>query len=149
MIEITVLSYRQEGQLPPSCRLVCPFSTFFSIPIFGTSSLLVIGAQILGNADKGKYVVFVDPLNGSSNIDVDVTIGSIFSIHRRPVGSGDALKKALHLKGKDQVAAGYALYGPSTMLMYTAGNGVHGFTLDPGIGDFFLSHENIRIPSHG
>ncbi len=106
-------------------------------------------AQILGNADKGKYVVFVDPLDGSSNIDVDVTIGSIFSIHRRPAGSGKELKRALHLQGKDQVAAGYALYGPSTMLMYTAGNGVHGFTLDPGIGDFFLSHENIRIPNRG
>ena len=106
-------------------------------------------AQILGNADKGKYVVFVDPLDGSSNIDVDVTIGSIFSIHRRPAGSGDTLKKALHLKGRDQVAAGYALYGPNTMLVYTAGAGVHGFTLDPGIGDFFLSHENIHIPRRG
>lgn len=106
-------------------------------------------AQILGNADKGKYVVFVDPLDGSSNIDVDVTIGSIFSIHRRPAGSGEPLKKALHLKGRDQVAAGYALYGPNTMLVYTAGAGVHGFTLDPGIGDFFLSHENIRIPRRG
>ena len=106
-------------------------------------------AQILGNTDKGKYVVFVDPLDGSSNIDVDVTIGSIFSIHRRPTGSGDTLKKALHLKGRDQVAAGYALYGPSTMLVYTAGAGVHGFTLDPGIGDFFLSHENIHIPRRG
>ena len=106
-------------------------------------------AQILGNADKGKYVVFVDPLDGSSNIDVDVTIGSIFSIHRRPAGSGETLKKALHLKGRDQVAAGYALYGPNTMLVYTAGAGVHGFTLDPGIGDFFLSHENIHIPRRG
>ena len=106
-------------------------------------------AQILGNADKGKYVVFVDPLDGSSNIDVDVTIGSIFSIHRRPAGSGESLKKALHLKGRGQVAAGYALYGPNTMLVYTAGAGVHGFTLDPGIGDFFLSHENIRIPRRG
>lgn len=106
-------------------------------------------AQILGNTDQGKYVVFVDPLDGSSNIDVDVTIGSIFSIHRRPAGSGDTLKKALHLKGRDQVAAGYALYGPNTMLIYTAGAGVHGFTLDPGIGDFFLSHENIHIPRRG
>ena len=106
-------------------------------------------AAIVGNANTGKYVVFVDPLDGSSNIDVDVTIGSIFSIHRRPAGCGEDFKKALHLQGKDQVAAGYALYGPSTMLMYTAGNGVHGFTLDPGIGDFFLSHENIRIPSRG
>ena len=106
-------------------------------------------AAIVGNADTAKYVVFVDPLDGSSNIDVDVTIGSIFSVHRRPAGSGEKFKKALHLQGKDQVAAGYALYGPNTMLMYTTGKGVHGFTLDPGIGDFFLSHENIRIPSRG
>ncbi len=106
-------------------------------------------AQILGNTDRGKYVVFVDPLDGSSNIDVDVTIGSIFSIHRRPTGRGEALRKSLYLKGRDQVAAGYAVYGPNTMLVYTAGAGVHGFTLDPGIGDFFLSHGNIRVPSRG
>ena len=94
-------------------------------------------AQILGNADKGKYVVFVDPLDGSSNIDVDVTIAPSSSIHRRPAGSGDTLKRALHLKGRDQVAAGYALYGPSTMLVYTAGAGVHGFTLGPRHWRFF------------
>lgn len=105
--------------------------------------------QIIGNADRGKYIVFVDPLDGSSNIDVDVTIGSIFSVHRRPAGRGEEFEKALHLPGRQQIAAGYALYGPNTMLMYTAGSGTHGFTLDPGIGDFFLSHEDIRIPERG
>lgn len=106
-------------------------------------------ARILGNDGKGKYVIFVDPLDGSSNIDVDVTIGSIFSVHRRPPGSGEELIRALHLPGHRQVAAGYALYGPSTMLVYTAGNGVHGFTLDPEIREFLLSHENIRMPARG
>ena len=105
--------------------------------------------RIVGNADKGKYIVFVDPLDGSSNIDVDVTIGSIFSVHRRPAGRGEAFTKSLRLPGREQVAAGYALYGPNTMLIYTAGSGTHGFTLDPGIGDFFLSHEDIRIPERG
>ena len=106
-------------------------------------------AQILGN-DKGKYVIFVDPLDGSSNIDVNVTVGSIFSIHRRPKGlTGTDLVKTLRLPGNQQVAAGYALYGSSTMLVFTTGNGVHGFTLEPGLGEFLLSHENIRIPQRG
>src|SRR5262245_2179570 len=104
-------------------------------------------AQILGN-DKGKYVIFVDPLDGSSNIDV--TVGSIFSVHRRPKGvTGTDLVKALKIPGNQQVAAGYALYGSSTMLVFTTGNGVHGFTLEPGLGEFLLSHENIRIPQRG
>lgn len=106
-------------------------------------------AQIQGNTDKGKYVIFVDPLDGSSNIDVDVTIGSIFSVHKRPAGSGDDLIRAFHLPGRQQVAAGYALYGPNTMLIYTTGKGVHGFTLDPRIREFLLTHEDIRIPSRG
>ena len=107
-------------------------------------------AAIQGNEEQGKYVIFVDPLDGSSNLDVNVTVGSIFSVHRRPVGKkGEELIKALHLRGRDQVAAGYALYGPSTTLVYTTGQGVHGFTLDRGIGDFLLSHENIRIPQRG
>ncbi len=106
-------------------------------------------AQILGN-NQGKYVIFVDPLDGSSNIDVNVTVGSIFSIHHRPQGvKGADLVKALHLPGNQQIAAGYALYGSSTMLVFTTGNGVHGFTLEPGLGEFLLSHENIRIPKRG
>ena len=105
---------------------------------------------IQGNEDKGKYVIFVDPLDGSSNLDVNVTVGSIFSVHRRPEGKkGAALVDALHLRGRGQVAAGYALYGPSTTLVYTTGQGVHGFTLDRSIGDFLLSHEHIRIPQRG
>lgn len=107
-------------------------------------------AAIQGNEEKGKYVIFVDPLDGSSNLDVNVTVGSIFSVHRRPEGKkGAQLLAALHMRGRDQVAAGYALYGPSTTLVYTTGQGVHGFTLDRGIGDFLLSHENIRIPERG
>jgi fructose-1,6-bisphosphatase I len=106
-------------------------------------------ARIQGNEDKGKYVIFVDPLDGSSNLDVNVTVGSIFSVHRRPAGRVADLGRDLHLPGRQQVAAGYALYGPSTILVYTTGNGVHGFTLHPGLGEFLLSHENIRIPARG
>lgn len=107
-------------------------------------------ARIKGNTEKGKYVILVDPLDGSSNIDVNVTVGSIFSVHRRPTGgSGVDLVQALHLPGRQQVAAGYALYGPSTLLVYTTGNGVHGFTLDRGVGEFLCTHEHIRIPSRG
>ncbi len=106
-------------------------------------------APIQGNTETGKYILFVDPLDGSSNLDVNVTVGSIFSVHRRPTGYSSDLVEALRLPGKDQVAAGYALYGPSTILVYTAGNGVHGFTLDPGLGEFLLSHENVRMPAKG
>ncbi len=97
----------------------------------------------------GKYVLMFDPLDGSSNIDVDINIGTIFSIHRRLTtgrhgGEADCLQR-----GASQVAAGYVIYGSSTVLVYTAGQGVHGFTLDPAVGEFFLSHENIRIPTKG
>lgn len=98
----------------------------------------------------GKYVVLYDPLDGSTNIDVNVSIGTIFSIHRRvskphgPAGVADCLQA-----GKQQVAAGYILYGSSTMLVYTTGQGVHGFTLDPTIGEFLLSHPTIRTPPVG
>lgn len=98
-----------------------------------------------------SYVVVFDPLDGSSNIDVNVSVGTTFSIlRRRPVeeGEADVLSDVLQ-PGSRQVAAGYVLYGSSTMLVYTAGNGVHGFTLDPAIGAFVLSHENIRIPERG
>lgn len=98
---------------------------------------------------KGKYIVLFDPLDGSSNIDVNVSIGTIFSIFRRldvnkPVGIEDFLQP-----GTEQVAAGYIIYGSSTMLVYTTGNGVNGFTLDPSIGTFCLSHPDIRIPEEG
>jgi fructose-1,6-bisphosphatase I len=99
---------------------------------------------------SGKYVVLFDPLDGSSNIDVNVSIGTIFSIHERvtPVGSRAGIED-LQQAGRKQVAAGYVIYGSSTMLVYTTGHGVHGFTLDPSVGEFFLSHVNIRIPERG
>ena len=98
----------------------------------------------------GKYVLLFDPLDGSSNIDVNVSIGTIFSIHRRitPSNASPTIADCLQ-PGYKQVAAGYIIYGSSTMLVYTSGEGVHGFTLDPSVGEFFLSHENIRIPARG
>ncbi len=102
-------------------------------------------------ADKdAKYVVAMDPLDGSSNIDVNVSIGTIFSIYRRisPM-NGCCLKDDFLQPGVEQVAAGYVVYGSSTMLVYTTGNGVNGFTLDPGIGEFCLSHPNIKTPATG
>ncbi len=98
---------------------------------------------------KGKYVLMFDPLDGSSNIDVCMSIGTIFSIHRRITKSGPGTDADCLQKGTAQVAAGYILYGSSTVLVYTSGDGVHGFTLDPLVGEFFLSHENIRIPERG
>ena len=97
-----------------------------------------------------KYVVLMDPLDGSSNIDVNVSVGTIFSIYRRisPVGS-PAIDADFLQPGHCQVAAGYVIYGSSTMLVYTTGNGVHGFTYDPSLGVFCLSHENMQIPVDG
>ncbi len=99
---------------------------------------------------KGKYVVLFDPLDGSSNIDVNVSIGTIFSIYRRKSEAGTlANLDDMLQKGTDQVAAGYVLYGSSTMLVYTTGKGVNGFTLDPYIGEFCLSHPNMQMPESG
>jgi fructose-1,6-bisphosphatase I len=98
----------------------------------------------------GKYVVLYDPLDGSSNIDVNVSIGTIFSIHRRQTGDGSPGGLADCLQpGRKQVAAGYVIYGSSTMMVYTTGQGVHGFTFDPTIGEFLLSHPNITTPPVG
>jgi fructose-1,6-bisphosphatase I len=98
----------------------------------------------------GKYVLLFDPLDGSSNIDVNVSIGTIFSIHRRvtPDGGPGTLEDCLQ-PGHRQIAAGYILYGSSTMLVYTTGKGVHGFTLEPSIGEFLLSHPEFRTPEIG
>jgi fructose-1,6-bisphosphatase I len=118
--------------------------------------------------DEGKYTLAFDPLDGSSNIDVNVSIGTIFSIHRRKSDSGNpprgrrktdpeqqgyrpaegkpGSEEDLFQKGRDQIAAGYIIYGSSTMLVFTTGEGVHGFTLDPSVGEFYLSHPDIRIP---
>lgn len=99
---------------------------------------------------KGKYVVLFDPLDGSSNIDVNVSIGTIFSIYRRSSSIGDRANINDFLQpGAEQVAAGYVIYGSSTMLVYTTGHGVNGFTLEPSIGEFCLSHPNMRIPEDG
>lgn len=99
---------------------------------------------------QNKYVVLIDPLDGSSNIDVNVSVGTIFSIYRRitPVGTPVILKDFLQ-KGNQQVAAGYVIYGTSTMLVYTTGAGVNGFTLNPAIGTFYLSHLNMKFPKDG
>lgn len=98
-------------------------------------------------AKNGKYVVLFDPLDGSSNIDVNVSIGTIFSIYKRktPIGTIATIDDILQ-KGTEQVVAGYVLYGSSTMLVYTTGNGVNGFTLDPSIGEFCLSHPDMKMP---
>lgn len=99
---------------------------------------------------NGKYVVLFDPLDGSSNIDVNVAIGTIFSIYRRKSEIGTVANENDFLQpGVDQIAAGYVLYGSSTMLVYTTGNGVNGFTLDPSIGEFCLSHPNMQMPEIG
>ncbi|MEO6940507.1 MAG: class 1 fructose-bisphosphatase [Candidatus Kapaibacterium sp.] len=109
--------------------------------------------EILAIPEKytcGKYVLLFDPLDGSSNIDVNVTIGTIFSVLQRVTPDGTHGTESDFLQeGYKQVAAGYAIYGSSTMLVYTAGHGVYGFTYDPSVGEFLLSHDNIRIPDHG
>ncbi|MBI5187250.1 MAG: class 1 fructose-bisphosphatase [Nitrospinae bacterium] len=98
---------------------------------------------------KGKYVLLLDPLDGSSNIDVNVSIGTIFSIYKKISSGESGATEDLLQPGNRQVAAGYILYGSSTVFIYTAGNGVHGFTFDPSVGEFLLSHPNIKIPQKG
>ena len=99
---------------------------------------------------QNKYIVLIDPLDGSSNIDVNVSVGTIFSVYRRvtPVGTPVQIEDFLQ-KGNQQVAAGYIVYGSSTMLVYTTGDGVNGFTLNPAIGSYYLSHPDIKIPEDG
>jgi len=97
----------------------------------------------------GKYVLIYDPLDGSGNIDANVTVGTIFSVHKRVTQSGKGTLKDVLQPGYSQVAAGYILFGSSMMFVYCTGHGVHGFTLDPTVGEFLLSHENITIPSRG
>lgn len=102
------------------------------------------------NSHNNKYVVLMDPLDGSSNIDVNVSVGTIFSVFRRitPVGTPVTMEDFLQ-PGINQVAAGYVIYGTSTMLVYTTGHGVNGFTLNPAIGTFYLSHPNMKYPDKG
>lgn len=98
--------------------------------------------------DRGNYVIFFDPLDGSSNIDANVSIGTIFSIYRVDEKT-ELTKENILRKGTEQVAAGYFLYGPSCIMVYSTGHGVYGFTLDPSVGEFLLSHDNIKIPENG
>lgn len=100
--------------------------------------------------NDGKYVIAIDPLDGSSNIDVNVSIGTIFSIYRRKSAAGTPIQpQDILQKGSDQVAAGYILYGSSTMLVYTTGHGVNGFTYEASLGEYFLSHPDLRMPEVG
>jgi fructose-1,6-bisphosphatase I len=94
----------------------------------------------------GKYVLVFDPLDGSSNIDVNATVGTIFAIYRRQSQQGPGTVDDCMQRGRDLAAAGYVIYGSSTMMVYTTGQGVHGFTLDPSLGEFLLSHPNLQIP---
>jgi fructose-1,6-bisphosphatase I len=103
--------------------------------------------QIPDEYPRGKYLITYDPLDGSSNIDVNVSVGTIFSILRCPGGAERATERDFLQAGTQQCAAGYALYGPSTMMVLTMGNGVNGFTLDQNIGEFILTHPNMTIPA--
>lgn len=118
-----------------------------------TGRLCIMGSEeekeIIPIPDKyptGKYVLLFDPLDGSSNIDFNVSVGTIFSIFRRKTESGPGTLEDVLRKGAEIVAAGYIVYGSSTMMVYSTGTGVHGFTYDPSIGEFLLSHPNIRLP---
>ncbi|MEW6445573.1 MAG: class 1 fructose-bisphosphatase [Pseudomonadota bacterium] len=99
------------------------------------------------NARRGKYLCVYDPLDGSSNIDVNVTVGTIFSVLRAPEGVTDPAEQDFLQPGVEQVAAGYCIYGPSTIMILTTGEGVNGFTLDKDVGEFMLTHPNITIPA--
>ena len=101
------------------------------------------------SVDTGKYIIVFDPLDGSSNIDVNVNVGTIFSVLRRLPSTDGDLQASILQPGHAQVAAGYVVYGPSTVLVYTTGHGAHGFTLDPTIGAFVLTSENMRMPEQG
>ena len=109
-----------------------------------------ISIQGNNNKNENKYFVLMDPLDGSSNIDVNVSVGTIFSIYRRitPVGTPVTIEDFLQ-PGKNQVAAGYIVYGTSTMIVYSTGHGVNGFTLNPAIGTYYLSHPNMQFPDKG
>ncbi|MFC1663069.1 class 1 fructose-bisphosphatase [Patescibacteria group bacterium] len=99
---------------------------------------------------RGKYLVLFDPLDGSSNIDVNASVGTTFSIYKRKSSrSGPVSQKEMLLKGREQIAAGYALFGSSTMFVYSSGHGTHGFTFSPDVGEFLLSHPDIKIPNSG
>lgn len=101
------------------------------------------------NCPIGRYSLLYDPLDGSSNLDINLNVGSIFSIRQQEGNDEDGSARDLLQHGRKQLAAGYVLYGPSTMLVYSIGTGVHAFTLDPSLGEFILANENIKVPAHG
>lgn len=101
------------------------------------------------NCPIGRYTLLYDPIDGSSNTDINLTLGSIFAIRQQVGDDSDGTAQDLLQDGHKQIAAGYILYGPSTMLVYSIGQGVHSFTLDPSLGEFILTEENMTIPSHG
>jgi fructose-1,6-bisphosphatase I len=101
------------------------------------------------NCPIGRYTLLYDPIDGSSNVDININVGSIFSIRQQEGEDTDGTARDLLQSGRKQIAAGYILYGPSTMLVYSIGRGVHAFTLDPSLGEFILSDENVQIPEHG
>ncbi|MEM8893749.1 MAG: class 1 fructose-bisphosphatase [Bacteroidota bacterium] len=106
--------------------------------------------EVINLNPQSRYVVCMDPLDGSSNIDVNVSIGTIFSIYRRKSPSGGPVQmEDILQKGSEQVAAGYILYGSSTMMVYTTGHGVHGFTYEPSLGEYLLSHDIMKCPQEG
>lgn len=101
------------------------------------------------NCPIGRYTLIYDPIDGSSNVDINLNIGSIFAIRRQQGADVDGEAKDLLQNGHQQIAAGYVIYGPSTMLVYSIGTGVHSFTLDPSLGEFILTQENMQVPEHG
>ncbi|HTL89717.1 MAG TPA: class 1 fructose-bisphosphatase, partial [Leptolyngbya sp.] len=101
------------------------------------------------NCPIGRYTLLYDPIDGSSNVDININVGSIFAIRQQEGEDADGKATDLLQNGRNQIAAGYILYGPSTMLVYSIGNGVHSFVLDPSLGEFILADENIRVPNHG
>lgn len=101
------------------------------------------------NCPIGRYTLLYDPIDGSSNVDINLNVGSIFAIRRQTGDDLDQSASDLLENGRNQLAAGYILYGPTTVLVYSIGHGVHAFTLDPSLGEFILASENIRVPDHG
>lgn len=101
------------------------------------------------NCPIGRYTLLYDPIDGSSNVDININVGSIFAIRQQEGEDSDGQARDLLQSGRNQLAAGYILYGPSTMLVYSIGNGVHSFVLDPSLGEFILADQNIRVPDHG
>ncbi len=111
-----------------------------------SEDFIPVNEKFMGERPLSKYIIHFDPLDGSSNIDANISIGTIFSIYKRKSESGPGTLEDCLQQGTNQVAAGYIIYGSSTIMVYTTGRGVHGFTLDPTVGEFLLFYENIQIP---